>query len=752
MAEDRRTPLLNPVLLLTKEPIPESPPVSGQGEAGIVVERLSQQRAALSADLDRLAETDDSADHGGKLHVVATMFRDSYAPTWTPRGIVDNRLGSRLAGPAAGGYLLELDRQQLRRHASYVRTASSIEARTSISRVKSLKPVSAAYILHGKTPDVIWDEAERLDTGKAFILWLAPFFDQLARTHVVSTLERFEADGQIRAIFSGVTIPPFGGRVSGEELVRVINPDQSSIVRAARHYRSDGAARALIQISSKAAFVEVVSSGTVTRIDPVRKIEVTSPSVGAEPTPPVPHSGTQPVVAVVDGGMTAQSYRALEAWKAPSLLPDRVADHAHGNRVSSLVVHAHALNNQLNLPVLDCQFGTVQAIPRAGTNTATNTEMLIDYLRQVAIRFPEVKIWNMSFNQIEPDDDLELVSYLGHEIREIAREFDILPIISIGNQSPNNPNKKMCPPADCEAAITVSGRKYDNNGRPSGACDISLRGPGPDGMIKPDLSWFSNVKTIGGSAHTGSSYATPLVSSLAAHTYANLKSPSPDLVKALLIDRAELEQHDSALGWGTPYDGTMPWMCGDGTVTMAWRSELLPGYAYYWNDIPIPPELVRNGKLYGKARLTAILKPLVSQQGTQNYFSTRLQVALQYSQGSGKTGNLLGSMREDKAAEEEARSDLAKWNPVRRHARDFSGRTGLAFSGNSMRLHARIFARDLFQFDITSQRELGKQDVAFVLTFCGGSDSEIYSSTAQRLSNFVESAVLNQELQIDVHS
>ena len=77
-------------------------------------------------------------------------------------------------------------------------------------------------------------------------------------------------------------------------------------------------------------------------------------------------------------------------------------------------------------------------------------------------------------------------------------------------------------------------------------------------MLKPDVSWFSTLRMIGGVTASGSSYATPLVSTLAAHTFANLKEPSPDLVRALLINVAEQEAHAPRLGWGTPYHGHLP--------------------------------------------------------------------------------------------------------------------------------------------------------------------------------------------------
>ena len=32
--------------------------------------------------------------------------------------------------------------------------------------------------------------------------------------------------------------------------------------------------------------------------------------------------------------------------------------------------------------------------------------------------------------------------------------------------------------------------------------------------------------------------------------------------------------HDRHLGWGTPYNGHLPWGCAPGSVTLAWRAQL----------------------------------------------------------------------------------------------------------------------------------------------------------------------------------
>ncbi|PQQ39021.1 hypothetical protein C6H68_04465 [Photorhabdus luminescens] len=95
---------------------------------------------------------------------------------------------------------------------------------------------------------------------------------------------------------------------------------------------------------------------------------------------------------------------------------------------------------------------------------------------------------------------------------------------------------------------------------------------------------------IGGVIDTGTSYSTPLISSIAAHAFKSLKEPTPDLVRALLINKAERCAHDLRLGWGSPWKegNNLPWYCDEGTVTLAWNSKIRAGFAYYWNDIPLP--------------------------------------------------------------------------------------------------------------------------------------------------------------------
>ena len=108
-------------------------------------------------------------------------------------------------------------------------------------------------------------------------------------------------------------------------------------------------------------------------------------------------------------------------------------------------------------------------------------------------------------------------------------------------------------------------------------------------------------------------------------------------------------------------------------------------------------------------------------------------------------------MRESSTSEQDARREFAKWQPVRRMRRDFTMKGGLGFSGNQMRLYGRVFTRDLYQFGIQHHSQLDSQEVVFVLTFVAADeDAPIYNTMAQELGNYVESAVIGQEIEVDV--
>jgi hypothetical protein len=547
MPGDGERPLLNPVLQLRMEAVPEPQTGGGKGRNSVVVERLGQQQRALSTATESLYRARDTLPaYGGRTHLLIRMFaKDSLAPSHTPTDLFGQLNGCQLVAPFRHGYIVEAEIASLPRLTEAIRQPLSFAIQSDISRVESVGQFTPEDRLRHKTTEQLWNAAPPDQEGRLFVVWFAPFRSPTAREDVLREVARLTQEGILLPTYTAVRLIP--GPDAETRLGAVTSPRQTSVARAMRDYRNTGIGRAAVRISSQSALTQLVASGASHRIDPVMPIIVSAPGEGEEPSPPL-IPGDAPIIGIIDGGLHAPSYAGVEAWRAPPLVSNSQADRRHGNAISSLAVQGYAWNANRPLPTLPCRIGTVQAVPHArSTRRFIDEQELIDYLAAVVRAQPETHIWNISANQegsgLNPDE----VSFLGHALHELARAGNILPVVSVGNVR-QGMGPRLKPPADCEAAITVGGRAADAGGNPAGGCPNCLGGPGPDGMLKPDVSWFSRLRMIGGVVETGSSYPTPLVSSLAAHTYANLRDPTPDLVKALLINTTERREHDAKLG------------------------------------------------------------------------------------------------------------------------------------------------------------------------------------------------------------
>lgn len=747
MVDDRR-PLLNPVLRFTKEPRPESITGRGKSASGIKIDRLPSQRVKLSGELLNMARhVSLQPRFNDRAVVYASMFDDSLAPTWTPGDLFQHAYGARLIAPYRHGYLVEMHLSSLERFAAFVRDFGTVRDQVDISRVETIRYFKSEDALGDRSMDELWEQAPERENGRAFFVSLMPLRDHNATEHLLQVFARLR-DGVIapprRQLALGLadTAEAAGDAALARAVRAISTPDRIS--KALRDYRLRQRARTTVIVPGKDKLAELIASGAVIRLDPVLPIVTTDPGTGREPDRPLPANlASMPIVGVVDGGLSASSYFPAEAWRAPPLVHGAAAEVMHGNRVTSLVVQGHEWNNNLVLPALHCRVGTVAAIAKRG-HPGPDPEELVDYLDAVMTAHPETRVWNLSFNQDQPCD-LDAVSFLGHALAELARKHGVLLVNSIGNV-PSSCAKR---PADCEAALTVGGRLQDADGKPGANCTVSLAGPGPCGMLKPDISHFSHVRALGGAVLAGSSFATALASPLAAHTMDRLREPDPDLVRALLIHSADGDSFDTGMGFGTPDAINLPWECRPGTVTLQWKASLRDRASYYW-ELPIPPALLRNGKLRGKGRLTAILNPhpMVDEFAGPNYFSARLNTAVQYPKGDGFS-NLLGSMDTDRVPEAVARAVDHKWCTVRHHTKDFSTR-GHRVDGDMLRIYARIYTRDHYVYGYTSADQVPPLDAVFVLSLSGEDEGEdIYNQLRDQLGSFVETSVVDTDIDID---
>jgi hypothetical protein len=738
-------PLLQPVLTLQKQAVPHLAVVQGKKEEDIKHRRLDLQRRALTSDL-RMLRSEAAAGRlnvfGGYIILVAEMFDDSLATSWTPRSLFQIRGEVLTRAAASNGYFVEIDEDDLPFIERRIATNDSINCRCDISRVRKIRPWSVEDIYRDRTHSSLWRSASEFERGRGFIVWLAPFRQAAARAELLQRLDELRTEDLFLPTAPRLLLQTRGRT---EIVVPDLSERQGSLAIVKRDYRAYGHGRALVEVLSSVALNQLISSGAVFRIDPVQHLQAASPGSGREPETLPQEVSHSPIVGHVDGGCNATRYRIAEAWREPPLVADGNADTKHGNQVASVIIHGHEWNNNLPLPELFCRIGVAQSLARDGARVRHDAARLISYIENTIAHHPETRVWNLSWNERAAADPV-LVSALGHEIALIARRHKVLFVISAGNVS-GTQGDRIAPPADCEAALVVGGRQF-NGTRFGEICPQSLPGFGPELQLVPHVTTYSPLRVLGGVVTRGTSFQTGLISAVAAHTFENLKDPTPDLVKALIINCTDLVRFDRGLGWGTPCLQAMPWNCAPGTVTLAFRAQLKTGMLYYWNDIPIPPEMVRNGKLRGSASLTTIHQPFCNEEGGPNYFATRVGAAIQYRNLRGDFDNLLGSKEVEDTPEQTARAEEFKWQPTRRACKQMRG---VAFSGAALRLYARLYARNVEQFGYRTNAELPAVETVFVLSFSDGSRSpQIYNSMAVSLGQFVESAVIDQDIPVRV--
>ena len=137
---------------------------------------------------------------------------------------------------------------------------------------------------------------------------------------------------------------------------------------------------------------------------------------------------------------------------------------------------------------------------------------------------------------------------------------------------------------------------------------------------------------------------------------------------------------------------------------------------------------------------------MVDEFAGPNYFSARLNTAVQYPKGEGFS-NLLGSMDTDKVPELTARAIDHKWCPVRQHSKDFT--RGRDVDGSMLRIYAWTYTRDHYVYGLNSADQT-PLDAVFVLSLSGIDErDDIYSQLREQLGAFVETSVVDTDIDIN---
>ena len=278
-------------------------------------------------------------------------------------------------------------------------------------------------------------------------------------------------------------------------------------------------------------------------------------------------------------------------------------------------------------------------------------EEMVEHIKTAIANNIDVHVWNLSqgsSNEIDNDEFSDFALALD----SMQKKHGILICKSAGNIAYAEPCKKrITQGADSVLALTVGSyaHKYlDEGDAPVGArSPFSRIGPGPAGIIKPDVVHAGGNRNIGVNSfshagyqcniYSGTSYSTPRVSALAASLEHRLnRSFDPLLIKALLIHSAgypllpaETDQSlFEELGYGRPALLDEILFNDPNEFTMVWHPIFQDGVDLQIQDIPFPSSLVEDGYFTGEVTVTLVTSPVLRSVEKSEYCQSDVKVAL----------------------------------------------------------------------------------------------------------------------------
>jgi serine protease AprX len=360
----------------------------------------------------------------------------------------------------------------------------------------------------------------------------------------------------------------------------------------------------------------------------------------------LPSNPTAPLVGVLDTGISSL---ILEPWVEERINYDVgiEMDPGHGTFVAGLVVDPHGMNGSGDAyPNDSARVIDAQVMPGSGISEAYLHERVAEVLSSPAAQ--GVKVWNCSFGS--PRLGLSDYGTFAQDLDALSAEKQVLFVVAAGNYQ-GSPSRGWPPasgveyadrissPSESVRSLTVGARSLNGGMVAAGApSSYTQRGPNFAAHVKPEVChWAGDVSSsgmLGGfgvqsvvpSGHLaesiGTSFAAPIVSTIAANTWQTLELSGavtqvrPELVKGLLIhsaavaDRSTESAYRDYYGWGVPTSSAEILGNDPGSFTTVHEVVLTPGTNWYKDPFPVPDCLLLDGNRFqGEVILTLSYSP-----------------------------------------------------------------------------------------------------------------------------------------------
>ena len=555
-------------------------------------------------------------------------------------------------------------------------------------------------------------------------------------------------------------------------------PEQLDYAPDVRLYRLKGVIAQ--HIPGLAGFVGAQSIGPFPRFRLVAQYLPQGAVLNAAFPPPVP--GTEyPVVGLIDSGTDPTNTR-LQAWvvrRDEEDVPRADQDNNHGSFVAGLIANGRNLNHgDQRFPSVQAKILDVVAMPKH--DSPIYEDDLLRVIRRVVAKHKDVRTWSMSLSRVSDVCQDHAFSDFAMALDSIQDRHDVTFVVCAGNYQktpyrgwpPEDLGEadRLHPPADSLHAVTVGSIAHRDRanarvkaGEPS---PFTRRGPGAAYLPKPEVCHYGGncddsgdccqmgVLSFDGGGNLaeaiGTSFSTPLVSSILANIRAGVAEPiSRNLAKALLIQSAALSSDPIVAadlhyrGFGVPGEVSDILTCAPWQATLIFEPELPPKQRVFAKvDFPIPKCFRRpDNKIEGEFLMTLVYDPPCSPLSGAEYCRTNVDVSLgTYDPGpDGKPAHSKEIPLQPKdyntLYEKHVIEHGFKWSPVKVYRRSLQ-----RAEGSRWRL-----VMDLLYRDDTEERQ--PQRVALVVTmFHRDRNKPVYNDVVTAMRNV---GWVTEDLRID---
>lgn len=433
------------------------------------------------------------------------------------------------------------------------------------------------------------------------------------------------------------------------------------------------------------------------------------------------------LVGILDSGIAPGE---LEPWVARRFTYDVEVDRdpTHGTFVAGLVVASKKLNgNAAEFPNDPARLYDGQVLPKGNVSEDILIERLREILASSAIDGP--RVWNCSFNH---PLHMDPVGYgtLSQEMDLLSARHDVLFIQAAGNcMSPRGVwppdgsagcTDALATPAESVCSLTVGSLSHLGGITPPGAvASYSRRGPSFGGIQKPELTHWSGdvdsnwalagygIRSIGPGDDeleaVGTSFATPIVSAIAANIWNDLEASgpvatvTPELVKGLTIHSATVanmridDDHRPYYGAGVPRGESLALFDSAHTFTTIHEIELRTGVNWEKKPFPMPECLFdQSRRIAAAVSLTLAYKPVIDAAFGDESVRTCVEASFgRYKIENGKE-KFEGKMGRSHDWERDL-VERGKWSPIKTYRKVWKNGTNGA---GDWALQLRLTARD----------------------------------------------------------